>query len=116
LLAVVGAAAMLLRAIVILAMGGGAGVSLQPFIPSQAPSTNAISLAVVLAFTGFIGFEAAAVLGEEAVDPLRAIPKAILTAVLVALVYYVFVTWAMSIGSGVDNAAECAPDPAAADT
>ena len=34
-------------------------------------------------------------LGEETADPLRAIPKAILTAVVVALVYYVFVTWMM---------------------
>src|SRR4051812_8195628 len=116
LLAVVGVSAIVLMAVVILAKGGDSGVSLQPFNPSQAPSTNAIFLAVVLAFTGFIGFEAAAVLGEEAVDPLRAIPKAILTAVLVALVYYVFVTWAMSIGFGVDNAAKWAQDPAAVDT
>ena len=116
LLAVIGVASIVLMAIVILAKGGDSGVSLQPFNPSNAPSTNAIFLAVVLAFTGYIGFEAAAVLGEEAVDPLRAIPKAILTAVLVALVYYVFVTWAMSIGFGVDNAAKWAQDPAAVDT
>jgi amino acid transporter len=70
----------------------------------------------VLTFTGFIGFEAAAVLGEEAADPLRAIPKAILTAVLVALVYYVFVTWAMGVGFGVGNADKWAKDPAALDT
>ena len=66
-------------------------------------------------FTGFIGFEAAAALGEEAADPLRAIPKAILTAVLVALVYYVFVTWMMAIGFGA-NAGAWAKDPAALDT
>ncbi len=73
-------------------------------------------LAVVLTFTGFIGFEAAAVLGEEAADPLRAIPRAILAAVLVALVYYVFVTWAMGVGFGVSNADKWAKDPAALDT
>src|ERR687886_408884 len=70
----------------------------------------------LLAFTGFIGFEAAAVLGEEAADPLRAIPRAILTAVLVALVYYVFVTWAMANGYGVGGAGKWASDPAALDT
>jgi amino acid transporter len=70
----------------------------------------------VLTFTGFIGFEAAAVLGEEAADPLRAIPRAILAAVLVALVYYVFVTWAMGVGFGVGNAGKWAQDPAALDT
>lgn len=116
LLAVVGVCSLLLMAIVILAKGGDSGWSLQPFNPGKAPSTNSIFLAVVLAFTGFIGFEAAAVLGEEAIDPLRAIPKAILTAVLVALVYYVFVTWAMSVGFGVGNAGKWAQDPAAVDT
>ena len=116
LLAIVGVASIVLMAIVIVAKGGDSGVTLQPFNPSNAPSTNAIFLAVVLAFTGYIGFEAAATLGEEAADPLRVIPKAILTAVLVALVYYVFVTWAMSIGFGVDNAAKWAQDPAAVDT
>ena len=39
-------------------------------------------------------------LGEEARDPLRAIPRAVLTTVLLALAYYVFVTWAMAIGFG----------------
>ena len=57
----------------------------------------------MLGFTAFIGFEAAAVLGEEARDPLRAIPRAVLTTVLIALAYYVFVTWAMAIGLGVTN-------------
>jgi amino acid transporter len=101
---------------VIVVKGGDSGLSLQPFNPGKAPSTNFLFLAVVLAFTGFIGFEAAAVLGEETAEPLRAIPRAILTAVLVALVYYVFVTWAMSIGYGVGNAGKWAQDPAALDT
>ena len=70
----------------------------------------------MLGFTAFIGFEAAAVLGEEARDPLRAITRAVLTTVLIALVYYVFVTWAMAIGFGAGNAAAWAKDPAALDT
>src|SRR5439155_1468071 len=43
-----------------------------------------------------------------------AIPKAILTAVIVAVVYYVFVTWMMAVGFG--NAVAWAKDPAALDT
>jgi amino acid transporter len=116
LFAAVGVAAIVLLSIVILAKGGDSGVTLSPFNPSHASSTSYLFLAVVLAFTGFIGFEAAAVLGEETVDPLRAIPRAILSAVLVALVYYVFVTWAMSLGYGVKNAGKWAQDPAALDT
>src|SRR5437763_5689836 len=114
--AAVGVGAILLLALVILFKGGDSGLSLQPLNPAKATSTSNLFLAVVLTFTGFIGFEAAAVLGEEAADPLRAIPRAILAAVLVALVYYVFVTWAMAIGFGVGNAGAWAKDPAALDT
>jgi amino acid transporter len=114
--AAIGVGAILVLAIVIAAKGGDSGLSIQPLNPARATSTGDLFLAVVLTFTGFIGFEAAAVLGEEAADPLRAIPRAILTAVLVALVYYVFVTWAMAVGYGVGNAAKWAHDPAALDT
>src|SRR5206468_12513618 len=113
-LAAVGVAAILLLAFDILFEGGDSGLTLAPLNPANATSTSNLFLAVVLAFTGFIGFEAAAVLGEEAADPLRAIPKAILTAVIVAVVYYVFVTWMMGVGFG--DAAKWAKDPAALDT
>jgi len=114
--AAVGVGAILLLALVIAFKGGDSGFTFQPLNPAKATSTSDLFLAVVLTFTGFIGFEAAAVLGEETADPLRAIPKAILTAVLVALVYYVFVTWMMGVGYGVGNAAKWAQDPAALDT
>jgi amino acid transporter len=112
--AAVGVGAILLLALDILFEGGDHGLTAAPLNPANATSTNDLFLAVVLTFTGFIGFEAAAVLGEEAADPLRAIPKAILTAVIVAVVYYVFVTWMM--GVGFPNAAAWAKDPAALDT
>jgi len=112
--AAVGVGAILLLALVIAAKGGDHGFNFTPLNPAKATSTSNLFLAVVLTFTGFIGFEAAAVLGEEAVDPLRAIPKAILTAVIVAIVYYVFVTWMMGIGFA--NAGAWAKDPAALDT
>ncbi|HEV7134837.1 MAG TPA: APC family permease [Gaiellaceae bacterium] len=114
--AAVGVGAILLLAIVIAAKGGDSGFTFAPLNPANASSTSNLFLAVVLTFTGFIGFEAAAVLGEETADPLRAIPKAILTAVLVAIVYYVFVTWMMGVGYGANHAAAWAKDPAALDT
>jgi amino acid transporter len=114
--AAVGVGAILLLAIVIAFKGGDSGFTFAPLNPSNATSTSNLFLAVVLTFTGFIGFEAAAVLGEETSDPLRAIPKAILTAVVVALVYYVFVTWMMGVGYGAANAGAWAKDPAALDT
>jgi amino acid transporter len=108
--------AVLVLAVAIVVQGGDAGLTLAPFDPGRAPSVSQLFLAVVLGFTAFIGFEAAAVLGEEARDPLRAIPRAVLTTVLVALVYYVFVTWAMAVGYGTGNASAWAKDPAALDS
>lgn len=72
-------------------------------------------LAVVLAFTGFVGFEAAAALGEEATDPLRLIPRAILIAIGVGVVYYVFLAWVMAVGFGVNHIDRWATNPAALD-
>jgi amino acid transporter len=111
-----GFVSVLFMALAIVVQGGDSGLSLAPLNPGRAPSSGGLFLAVTLGFTGFIGFEAAAALGEETRDPLRAIPRAVLTAVLVALGFYVFVTWAMAVGYGVDNAAAWAKDPAALDT
>jgi amino acid transporter len=111
-----GVAAILLLAIIVLSKGGDSGVTIQPLNPAKLPSTHGLFLAVVFAFTGFIGFEAAAVLGEEAAEPRRAIPRAILTAAVVAVVWYVFITWTMSVGFGVANSTKWAQDVAPLDT
>ena len=113
--AVLGVLLLVILAVVILGKGGDSGVTLQPFNPSRAHSTHDFFQAMVFAFTGFIGFEAAAALGEESAEPLKMIPKAILSAVLVALVFYVFLTWAMSVGFGVGNAGAWAQNPGALD-
>lgn len=115
-LASVGIASILLMSVIVLAKGGDSGLTLEPFNPARIPTSNGFFLGLVLAFTGFIGFEAAAVLGEETIEPREAIPRAILGAVIVAALFYVFVTWAMSVGFGVDRARAWAMDPAALDT
>ena len=113
---VTGVLAVLVLAVAIVVQGGDSGLTAAPFDPSRAPSASQLFLAVVLGFTAFIGFEAAAVLGEEARDPLRAIPRAVMGTVLLALAYYVFVTWAMAVGYGAGNASAWAKDPAALDS
>lgn len=115
-LAACGVAAVLVLAVAITVQGGDSGLTLAPLDPTGVPPGAHLWNAVVLGFTAFIGFEAAAVLGEEVRDPLRAIPRAVLAAVLVALGFYVFVTWAMAVGFGTGNAAAWAADPAALDT
>jgi amino acid transporter len=108
-------APILLLLVIILAKGGDSGITAAPFNPSNLPSTHALFLGVVLAFTGYIGFEAAASLGEETADPLRVIPRAILAAIVIGIVYYVFLAWVMAIGFGVDHIDKWATNPAALD-
>ena len=115
-LASIGIASILLLSVIVLAKGGDSGITLEPFNPSRIPTSNGFFLGLVLAFTGFIGFEAAAVLGEETAEPRKAIPTAILGAVIFAALFYVFVTWAMSVGFGVSHAQAWATDPSALDT
>lgn len=111
--AVIGVVTILALSLAIVAKGGAQGLTWRPFDPHLAPSTHGLFLAVILAFTGFIGFEAAAVLGEEAAEPKRVIPRAILGTVIAATVYFVFVTWAQAVGYGVSGAGRWAADPTA---
>ncbi len=111
--AAIGVLAIVALSLAIVAKGGANGLTWRPFDPGVSPSGHGLALAVILAFTGYIGFEAAAVLGEEASEPRRVIPRAILGTVLIATVYFIFVTWAQAIGYGVAGAGRWAADPTA---
>ncbi len=116
-LAALGVLAILILCIIILAQGGASGVSLIPFSPAALPGgISGLFFAAIFSFTSFIGFEAAAVLGEETTNPRYAIPRAILTAVIVGAIFYIFVTYTMSIGYGVAHADKWAGDQAPLDT
>jgi amino acid transporter len=111
--AVAGVLTIVALSIAIAVKGGANGLSWRPFDPGEAPSAHGLALAVILAFTGYIGFEAAAVLGEETARPRRVIPRAILGTVIVATVYFIFVSWAQAIGYGLSGAGKWAADPTA---
>ena len=113
--AVASVAPIILLMVIVLAKGGDDGVTLEPFDPSNLPSTHGLFLAVVLAFTGYIGFEAAAALGEEAADPLRVIPRAVLSAIGIGVVYYILLAWVMAVGFGTAHIDQWATNPAALD-
>lgn len=72
-------------------------------LPSGAdPST--LFLGVVFAFLSFAGFEAAATLGEEARNPRRDIPRAILGTALFGGLFFVVLTAVEVMGFGTDPA------------
>src|ERR1700674_717796 len=62
------------------------------FSPSSAPNGfSGVGLGVVFGILSFIGFDAAAVLGEESRDPHRVIPLAVGGSVIGVGVFYVYV-------------------------
>ena len=65
-------------------------------------STKGMAEALVLGIFSFVGFESAASLGKETRDPLRAIPRAVISSMLLAGVFFMFVAYSMVIGYGDD--------------
>ena len=58
---------------------------------------------MVFGFLSFAGFEAAATLGEEARNPRRDIPRAILGTAIFGGVYFTVVTAVEMMGFGADD-------------
>ena len=65
--------------------------------------TSTLFLGVVYGFLSFAGFEAAATLGEEAKNPRRDIPKAILGVAIFGGIYFTIVTAVEVMGFGTSN-------------
>ena len=66
--------------------------------------TSTLFLGVVFGFLSFAGFEAAATLGEEAKNPRRDIPKAILGVAIFGGIYFTVVTAVEVMGFGTSDA------------
>jgi amino acid transporter len=78
---------------------GPQGVSLHAFNPS---TLNGAGLGTALCFTiaGFVGFEQAPVYAEETSKPQRAVSKVMFMAIGFATVFFVFSSWAITVGTG----------------
>ncbi len=85
----------------IIVKGGAAGHSLEPFSFTAAGGLQGLAFGMIFAILMYTGFESAAVLAEETADPKRSMPIAIVGTVVAAVVLYVVVTYAYSIGFGV---------------
>lgn len=86
-------------AVAVIASGGADGNSLAVFDPGQT-SFSSVFHGMLFAVALFIGFESAAVLGEEARLPRRSIPLAMMTTILLCAGFYVLLTYAAAIGFG----------------
>ena len=81
---------------------GGHKVDWSVFTIPKGVSASAMSLGAVFGFLSFAGFEAAATLGEEAKNPRKDIPRAILGTAIFGGVYFVVVTAVEVMGFGAD--------------
>lgn len=69
----------------------------------KAATSGPFGIAALIAFTSFIGFESAALYGEETKNPERSIPRATYIAVVSVGVFYIFTTWIIIGATGVDQ-------------
>jgi amino acid transporter len=88
--------------------------SLKAFNPAEAPNYTGILFGVLYGVLIFVGFETAANLAEEAEEPKRAIPKAVMLSVAIVSVFYVIAAYAQVAGFGFDLAVLTSPEVAAA--
>ena len=95
---------MLILAVAIIVQGGADGNTLQVFNPGQTSlfgvTGGGVLGGILLGILLFVGFEAAASIGEESSDPHRSIPRAVLGAIAASSVFFVIMAYAMTIGYG----------------
>lgn len=65
--------------------------------------SGVVGVAIIYAFSSFMGFEGTAIYAEEARDPKRTIPRATYAAVAIVGIFYVLTTWALIAGVGADE-------------
>ena len=81
---------------------GGAELTLDVFKVEPGTDTSTLFLGIIFGLLSFAGFEAAATLGEEARNPRRDIPRAILGTAIFGGIYFTFVTAVEMMAFGTD--------------
>ena len=100
------------------AKGGSHGQALSAFTfgHSLRGGFSGVFYGIILGVTSYIGFETAADFGEETSNPRRYIPIAVIAATGFAVIFYLWTTYSITIGYGVNNGAKFAADPVALKT
>jgi amino acid transporter len=83
----------------------GFTASAAPLNPAGLTGAGAGAL-LVMAVTGFVGFEQSVVFSEESRDPRRTVPRATYVAITLIAVLYAFSGWAMISAAGPDPAGQ----------
>lgn len=99
-----------------LIISAGSGNTAATFNPasSQQPGLGGwqgVLFGMLFAFLAFSGFESAAALGEESINPRRTVPRAIFLATLCIGIFYVFCSYAGVVGWGFNKITSYPGDP-----
>jgi amino acid transporter len=87
-------AILLVLDIAVLVAKGGAALPATSFAPhTLLHSGGSVGIGLMFAFGSFVGFESAALYGEEARNPRRSVPLATYASVLVITVFYGLTSW-----------------------
>ncbi len=96
-------------AIVIVVLGGDSGNTGQVFNPANTPKGfSGMAFGLIFALETITGFEASATVAEECKNAKRNIPRAVTGSVIAAGAFFIFVTYALTIGFGPGHAARFA--------
>lgn len=100
------------------AKGGSNGQALSAFTFSHTNKGGftGVFYGIIFGVTSYIGFETAADFGEETSNPRRNIPIAVIAATLFAVVLYLWTTYSITIGFGVNHGVAMGADPVALKT
>ncbi len=94
---------------VVAVANAGDGNTAAVLLPTSAPDgISGVGLGVVFGILSFIGFDAAATLGEETHNPRRNVPLAVGGALGFVGLFYVFVMYALVAGYGLNDDAKLA--------
>ena len=77
---------------------------------ADAITTGSLSIGLLLAATGFLGFEATSLFSEEARNPLKTIPRATYLAITTIGLLLAVTTWAVVSATGVEQAQQTSID------
>ena len=83
--------------------GAGEGFAVGEVFSLEALVAGAPGVALMFAFASSLGFEAAAVFGEEVRNPRRSIPRATYLSVVLIMAFFAFTTWMITVGYGPGN-------------
>jgi amino acid transporter len=81
---------------------GGAALPAVSFQPSTVLASG-VGISMMFAFISYIGFESAALYGEESRNPRRSVPLATYLSVVVITVFYALTSWVAVGGVGADQ-------------